>query len=178
MLTLPGTFGSQSTMPSELEGAVTDGQTVAPVNYEDWNILPTPGGLAGVVSGTALLNQELLSTPGPKVIFGDSLGAVVMNYWLGAYGPTSTVPPSQVTFVEIGDSTRRYGGDLTANTTLGYLVDGGLSAPTNSPYQVIDIARQYDGWADYPNNPASPYYLLAVIDADIGGNTLHTSIQT
>jgi hypothetical protein len=38
----------------------------------------------------------------------------------------------------------------------------------DSQYPVIDVARQYDYSADFPNNP-SPYFLLAVANALAGG---------
>lgn len=44
------------------------------------------------------------------------------------------------------------------------------STPTDSQYATVDIARQYDGWADQPTNPLN---LLAEVNALFGVYYLH-----
>lgn len=76
-----------------------------------------------------------------------------------------------MTFVVIANATRAYGGSLVVPA-------GGVGAPhtevwPDSKYTVIDVAREYDMTADFPNNPSSPSYLLAVANAFAGFLTIH-----
>jgi PE-PPE domain len=66
-----------------------------------------------------------------------------------------------VSFVLIANGNRANGG-LLARGPLGFtipmpLIYGGVTfsgpTPTNTQYNTVDIAGQYDGWADVPMNP-------------------------
>ena len=92
-------------------------------------------------------------------MFGYSNGAMVAEQWLKQHLTDPNRPSSAVlSFVVMGNPTRAFGGSGAFH---------GEVWPT-SDYQVIDVARQYDGPADYPNNPASPYYFLALRNAHRG----------
>jgi hypothetical protein len=83
-----------------------------------------------------------------------------------------------VSFVLIANGNRPNGGFL-ARGPEGVTIPLGLpfggstfngSAPTDTQYDTVDIAAQYDGWSDFPVNPLN---LLAVMNAMMGVDYLH-----
>ena len=78
--------------------------------------------------------------------------------------PGQLPSPNVLSFVVIGNPTNAFFG---ANA-LGI----GEVWP-QSPYQVIDVSAEYDGVSDFPNNPSSAYYWLAVANAEAGFFTVH-----
>jgi hypothetical protein len=96
------------------------------------------------------------------VVFGYSQSAMIATLEkraLAAQYPDGTGP--EVSFVMIGNGNRPNGGFL-ARGPQGFTIPGGLifggatfngSTPTNTQYQTVDIAEQYDVWADVPLNP-------------------------
>jgi hypothetical protein len=139
-------------MPSQLQGAITAGNTaiIVPIN--------TNGLFLNIVQqGAAMLNTYLVAGTGQMVVFGHSLGAVIGNYWLSNYvtGPisTTTISPSNLSFVFIGNSVSVYGGALGPATGAwlpNWFAASGITAPSGTSFQCLSIARQYDGWADWP----------------------------
>lgn len=99
---------------------------------------------------------------------------------IAEYDPADDATIHHVTFVLIGNPNRGNGGILQRFEGLHIPVldvsfDG--ASPTNSPvvdgdflYPTADIARQYDGWTDFP---AYPLNLLAVLNAAAGIMYLH-----
>ena len=99
----------------------------------------------------------------PIVVAGHSRGGQVIYKWLREIGPTSDIDPADVLFISSGNPERKYNGASYVNPagkpavypgTGGAGVGYGLPS-TPTAYTVIDIARQYDEWADYPNNYAA-----------------------
>lgn len=102
------------------------------------------------------------------VVFGYSQGAMVGTLEkrsLAAEFPNGGGP--NVSFEFIGNGNRPNGGFL-ARGPEGFTVPGGLifggatfngSTPTDTQYKTVDIAGQYDAWADVPLNP---FNLVAV----------------
>jgi hypothetical protein len=88
------------------------------------------------------------------------------------------IPKSQVQFVEIEDEERGT-GMLTPfiGKFIPVLNYTPLATPV-TPYNLSLYVKQYDGLADFPNNPLSPGYLLAVANALIGAATVHTTVIT
>lgn len=95
----------------------------------------------------------------PIVVAGHSRGGQVIYKWLREIGPTSDIDPADVLFISSGNPERKYNGASYVNPagkpavypgTGGAGVGYGLPS-TPTAYTVIDIARQYDEWADYPN---------------------------
>lgn len=115
--------------------------------------IPSAGNAA---RGVEALDKALQVTPGPVVVFGHSMGAQVASKWLRERGPSSDVDPARVRFLLCGNPERKYGGALCVASTpkyLGLTVQpsyGGPGIPDDTPYTVIDYARQYDFWADAP----------------------------
>jgi diacyltrehalose acyltransferase len=121
-----------------------------------------------VPSGVPVLDTAIKSTSGSIIVFGFSEGAQVAEQWVIQHANDLNAPSSaNLTFVVIGNSTRAHGGSL--NSGPGSF---GEVWP-QSRYQVIDVAREYDYAADFPNNPSSPYFLLAVFNALAGGLGTH-----
>lgn len=170
--TLPEDFESSSTLSLQLGGTITNGNTVIPIDYPNFNLEDS-----SIDTGAQMLDDEITSTPGDKVVFGHGLGVIVIARWLHDYGPTSLVPPSELSFINIGNPVRKYGGFLNGETVHTLTDFSGNSwagiipvlTPEDTPYNVTDIARQYDGFADWPNiqSPA------AVANAYTGMNTIH-----
>jgi pimeloyl-ACP methyl ester carboxylesterase len=160
VLLLPGFGGAASMMPFFCDGVITAGKTQVPVVYNNFDL-----DYSAVVAGAAQLDTAIhdFIGSGHVTIFGHSDGARVANYWLAQYGPTSTVPAANIDFVLLGDSVNRYGGvlyDAAANNT----------CPLSTPYTVLDFIRQYDGWADFPQDVTNQN---AINNAMMGANNIH-----
>ena len=130
--------------------------------------LPPPNGPNGIQSGS--------------VIFGYSQGAEVATIYkrnfnaAWASNPTGAPP---VTFVLIGNGSRPNGGAMErfaglSIPGLGFSFIGATPTQTAgaTPGQITtyDIARQYDGFADFPTNPLNPF---ATANAMMGMLLLH-----
>jgi pimeloyl-ACP methyl ester carboxylesterase len=132
--------------------AKTEGRTFARVRYPN---IPTPNG-GTAKKGMDALDSALHRYPGPKVVFGHSMGAQVACKWLRERGPTSDISPSEVTFLLCGNPERKFGGALMVQNKPKYngvklvAAYGGPGIPDATPYAVVDYARQYDFWADAP----------------------------
>lgn len=124
--------------------------------------------LTSINTGRDNLNTALLAQSGRKVILAHSGGAVVASKWLHDLGNASTIPVADLLFVFIGNSVRRYGGVL-------YHDEYGV--PVDTKYQVIDIARQYDGWCDWPTETDNENFLLAEMNAMTGATWVHPWYQ-
>lgn len=145
VFTLAGAFGGLTTVSPMLKGTVAAGNTVVPIPYNNWGF----GTSAQLQQGASLLDTQLTSVAGQKIVFAHSLGSVCASYWLAQYGPTSTVSHSTL-FILLGNSNRPYGGLCKAESWFT-----GADIPTSTPYTVYDYARQYDGWADWPSSTGS-----------------------
>lgn len=81
-----------------------------------------------------------------------------------------------VSFVLTANGNRPNGGILTrgpAGVTVPIIgLTFGNPTPTNTQYQTIDVARQYDGWADQPLNPLNPF---AEVNSLFGQLYLHVN---
>jgi len=124
-----------------LQGAVCRSPNTCTLVYYPWFVTPL---------GVTALQDAVTTTSANKIIvFGYSNGALVAEQWLEQHLNDPNIPSSDVlSFVVIGNPARELW--------------------PQSPYQVIDVSRQYDAASDYPNNPASPYYLLAIMNAGAG----------
>ena len=126
-------------------GAVCDSPNSCTLVYYPWFV--TPLGITALEGALATTAAEIAD--GKIIVFGYSNGALVAEQWLEQHLNDPNIPsPDRLSFVVIGNPAR----DLWPD----------------SPYQVIDVSRQYDAASDYPNNPASPYYVLAVMNAGAG----------
>lgn len=102
--------------------------------------------------GADKLDELLRSTSGPKIVLGHSQGAQVADAWLRRYGPTSTVDPASVTFILTGDPESKYNGCANVPGSGCVAAYGGNNFPDDTRYTVKVVSRQYDYWADCPND--------------------------
>ncbi|MCP2628090.1 PE-PPE domain-containing protein [Mycolicibacterium smegmatis] len=129
------------------------------------------------------INEDLGSdrpAPGDNlVVFGYSQSAAIATLEkarLAALYPYGEGP--DVSFILTANGNRPNGGFLARGPkgmtiplgTPGGGVTFNGSTPTDTQYSTIDVAIQYDGWADQPINPAN---LLAVANANAGQRLLH-----
>lgn len=111
----------------------------------------------------------------PIVIYGYSQSAVIATIEKRAliqqWKETGQAP--DVSFVLIANPNRPNGGILERFEGL-YIplldVTFNGATPTDSPFPTVDIARQYDGWADFP---AYPLNMVATTNALLGIYYLH-----
>jgi len=89
---------------------------------------------------------------GPTVVLGFSNGAGVAEEWMAQHSGVAGAPsPDEVSFVLIGNPRRAHGGLMPP------------IEPTD--YHVIDVVRQYDPMADFPDRPLN---LLALANVAAG----------
>jgi len=149
---------------SELQGSVcTVPNTCIPVRY------PALPGAFFVGQGAAALKDRIANTTGEMIGFGHSEGGEVVYQVIREYSanPSTAPDPSRITFITTGNPERKYGGVPWIGFT-----NPQHGIPDDTPYQVTDIARQYDGWADWPTNSWNP---IAVANAIAGIFSLHNN---
>lgn len=118
----------------------------------------------GEPTGLWALRPAIRSAEPPTVVVGFSQGATVATQWLRENdGQWDAPSPDDVSFVLLANPLRKYGGSRPAY------------APTEQPtpdtdYRVLDIAVEYDGAADVPDNLLNP---LAVANAVAGFTYIH-----
>ena len=105
-------------------------------------------------------------TDNAVIIHGYSMGAVVADEYMRAH------PGAGNTYVLAGNPNRPNGGILARFEGLYIpILDISFTGATpTDDEKVIDIARQYDGWADFPKYPLN---LLATANALLGIVYLH-----
>ena len=121
-----------------------------------------------VAAGVAGLQEK--QPDAGDVVFGFSQGAVVASQYK-AQGPTGA------TYVLVENPNRPNGGVMSRFQGLTIpIMDLTFSGPTrDNGDETIDIARQYDGWADFPTYPVN---LLADLNAVMGIALVHGKTQT
>jgi hypothetical protein len=95
-------------------------------------------------------------------VMGFSLGAQVVALYLA-----QNTPPPGVRFVLLGDT-------LYHNSQIVAL---GQGVPPNIANQVILMARQYDGWSDYPQLTTSPGFALSWENSQMGAALIHNYVN-
>lgn len=117
----------------------------------------------GEADGVRALTSALRSVTSPTTVLGFSQGSLVASYWLRTNAGRPGAPdPENLSFVLAANPLRKYGGSRSA---------AGLDRPTpDTEYKVLDIAIEYDGAADFPDNP---FNLLAVANAMAGFQYIH-----
>jgi hypothetical protein len=163
VLTLePLQFGQGPVIAQELGGSMCSGANVCqPVKY------PASLSPSSIPTGASNLNAAINAATGPVIVFAYSEGAQVAGKWMTQYGTGPNAPDaSKVSFVLIGNPNRAYGGiDYTLAQALH------ISTPADTKYQVTDVARQYDFWADTPTSLSNP---LVAKNAIAGSMFIHT----
>ena len=132
-----------------------------------------PASLApnSISDGVLNLDAALRTTPGQKIVLAQSQGAQVASRWMREHAGDPAAPrPSELTFVLTGNPLRSDGGGyIIGRTEVGGTT--GLPTPTDTPWHIIDVARRYDGWADWPVDQDNE---TAIKNAKMGKRKLHT----
>ncbi|WNG91293.1 PE-PPE domain-containing protein [Mycobacterium sp. ITM-2016-00318] len=121
-------------------------------------------------------------TTEPIVIFGISQSAVISTEYkrklARQYPGTDNPDAPDITFVLPGNLNRPNGGVMSRFRglyipILNFSFNG--PTPTNTSFTTYDIAREYDGFADFPNFPLN---LLATLNAVAGIIYIHSGYMT
>jgi hypothetical protein len=120
----------------------------------------------------ARVQEKLQSSPQtPLAVFGYSqsviIAAVEKRTLATEYANSDIVAP--VSFVLMGNPYRPNGGFLSRIPLMARVLTSSThmtSTPTDTPFMTVDIARQYDLWADFPTYPLN---LLSDINSLFGG---------
>lgn len=126
---------------------------------------PAALGDASIQAGADNLNTMLTTDAHTSaVVAGQSQGAQSATRWMEQYA--ASLPEGEdVTFVLIANPSRK----------TGFRAQNGFATPTpeDSRFTVIDIAREYDGWADWPDH----FSILAITNATMGMYGIHTKYE-
>lgn len=160
-----GIVGTQTAVhftPLQLQGYYCRyPNTCVPVDY------PAYPGDQYIQIGADRVIQAISTVPANTqiILMGHSEGAQVIDAVLRrwATNPSTAPSPTSVSWVALGDPTNVYGGQ---QTKLGVPP----TIPVNTAYKGLEVIRQYDGWADWPDNPFNG---LAIANAIAGMATIH-----
>lgn len=131
---------------------------------------PASIGPQTISKGVAALDAALRSTPGPIIVLAHSQGAQVASHWMREHSADPSAPAgNRVTFILLGNPLRSCGGRGIGHREFGGTI--GEPTPKSTPWKVVDVARRYDGWADWPDDSRNQ---LAAQNANIGKHTYHT----
>jgi len=141
-------------MDDYLGGVLCDPPKVCKEVRYDW-IQPYGPIEIGAPENVARLDAAIhQKTPDPKIVYGYSGGARIASIWLRDHADDKDAPaPQDLSFVLLGNGGRKYGG------VNGWFWGDLLKTPTETQYDVVDVAKEYDPIADFPTNP---FNLLAV----------------
>lgn len=161
-----------------LEGTATPADPPTPAGYVDYDagFWPISHGLIFDLTWDASVAQGVQNLgardPQGDVIFGLSQGAVVASQYKAQH-PEGTGN----TFVLVANPARPNGGLLSRFAGLHVpIIDITFTGATpDNGDTTVDVARQYDGWADFPTYPLN---LLATANAILGMVLVHGQTQT
>jgi hypothetical protein len=111
-----------------------------------------------VLGGTDVIGEAITAQHNPAVVFGYSQSAVIATAAKRrlADSAASGASTPEVSFVMLANLNRPNGG-LNARFTGAFIEKLGwtfsAAAPTNTSFTTIDVARQYDLFADFPSYP-------------------------
>ncbi|KRE25573.1 hypothetical protein ASG82_18710 [Mycobacterium sp. Soil538] len=128
-----------------------------------------------ITEGVQMLDAALTSTPGDIIVMAHSEGAQVASRWMRTYAndPTRAALASRVTFLLSGNPLRSSQGG--GGQMIGLWENDGtraLPTPTTTPWPIVDVARRWDGWADWPVDTSNK---IAVRNAKMGMTSSHFS---
>lgn len=122
-----------------------------------------------IAIGQATLYDKVLTSETPVTVVGLSAGSLVVDEVMRMLldNPESAPATDQLTFVIVADSSRqRFIDKVKYSSRYDYTYQ---PAPI-TPYDVIVVTGEYDGFADFPDRP---WNLLALINAYAGMITEH-----
>lgn len=131
-----------------------------------------PASLAhdSISKGVAALDAALRQTAGPVIVLAHSQGAQVASHWMRRSADDAAAPSAdRLVFILSGNPLRSEGGRGIGRREVGGTI--GAATPVSTRWRVIDVARRYDGWADWPADANDRW---AVENARAGMRLLHT----
>lgn len=147
-----------NTLKLQLRGKPCYNRTVIKVDY------PANFQAKSIDLGVEALDKAVRTVEGPKLVFAHSQGAQVCSRWMrktvGEFIP-------DLSFLLIGNPLRKYGGYIIGKPEVGGEI--GKPTPNDTPYSVMDVKMQYDGWADVPDKSG----VLAQLNAAQGRSKRH-----
>lgn len=155
----PLNYNAEDSVAAALGGALCSSGQCVNIRH------PAALGDASIQAGTDNLDSTLRGDAYTSVIVaGQSQGAQSATRWIETHGD-SFAPEESVTFVLIANPSRK----------TGFQSQNGFTSPTteDSRYTIIDIAREYDGWAHWPDR----LNLLAIVNATMGMFNVHTTYE-
>ncbi len=160
-------------MENALDGILA-GSTLVPITTpaEWWPLVGTLPWDESVAGGEQILLDAITETDGSIIVFGYSQGAYIASLAAATLAGRADAPdPDRITFI-LTANPGRPGGFLSllplGTNILGTTYTGGLQPA--SPYDVIDVAYEYDGIARSPKNPLR---VLAGLNAILGAVYFH-----
>lgn len=123
------------------------GNTRVRVRYNNWFASND-----NAADGVAKLDEAMLAQTPPFIVLGHSMGSQVIYKWIRERGPTSSLTPDDVWFICTGNPERKYNGHPPDGGKYPGGPDG-TGLPDDMPWILWDVAAQYDGWCDAPNDP-------------------------
>lgn len=123
------------------------------------------------VADAAQLAAWIEANPDAQLILTTSYGGEVAAQLQREYADgRRPVPARNLTFVNYGNPENHVGG-WAYNAGANNGCNCGVGLPDQPAFPTVEVTAQYDPYADYPNNPDSPYYWLAVTNAFAGNFT-------
>jgi hypothetical protein len=116
-----------------------------------------------VAIGIEQLEDAIDESSGPTVVLGISQGSLVVDAVQRRLAANGT--NSQLTFVTIADMNRGNGIFTHFRGVYIPILDYTPQPEPVTPYDTIVVAKEYDGWADFPDRP---WNLLATLNAIAG----------
>jgi len=150
-----------------------------------WGTLQSPGltGDQSIAVGLPMLNGAIMSAINagdPVVVSGESEGTLLIEREIVTLDDSAAPPsPGRLSFYLFADPDEGVASLFPVGTripVLGYTVG---QIPTDSPYSITLVYKQYDGWSNFPDRP---WDLPADVNAVMGAllkvpgtsETLHT----
>ncbi len=121
----------------------------------------------GLAQNVKKFDFAINNTSGDKIAYGFSGGARVVSKWLEQQTKSGAEPLTDTEIVLVGNGGRKYGG---VNGFFWGDVFNILMTPTDTEYNVTDVAREFDPIADFPDNPLN---LLALANALLAFEGVH-----
>ncbi len=165
VLTLSGlNFNLYNDQPKKFQGIFSKPPyKMIKVNY--------PASIASnsIKKGVLKLDALLKTTPGTLIVLAQSQGAQVASHWMREHANDPEAPSAKrLTFILTGNPLRSTGGYAIGKKEIGGTI--GQPTPTYTKWSIIDVARRYDGWADWVKDEGNS---RAVKNADAGKRSLH-----
>jgi len=125
-----------------------------------------------VAVGVENMDLAIRNTPGPKVVIGVSGSTAVVNEQMRRLANDSNAPsPEEVSFVVMGDADRGVNKQFVGMTIP--IFDYTVPAIPETPYDLMVIAGEYDGFGDWPDRS---WNLLAVYNALAGTGAIQDTL--